>query len=94
MRSAKSAAAIGETAAASGTTNGNAVAFEGANSNASTIRVARIGVLQNDPANLTAQTDLFLRIHELHIWTGPVLKSHPAEALAVITRLNEKYGVA
>lgn len=84
-------ATITETTAPASTTNGNAVALgwqtQGIDYG------ARFGDMDNLPANLTALTDFYCEMFELHFFADNIWTKQPAKAAELIASLRAKYGV-
>jgi len=71
--------------------NGNGLSLGTTNSSDNQGVKARLGVLLGNDSDLSAQTDVFLHIWELHFWKGNVLVDHLPAAKAFIERLVAKY---
>lgn len=79
---------VTEATATASTTTGNAVAVESA------ITGARFGELKGISGNVTLETDLVVRMYEMHFFASNIWTNHATKAAAFMTSLREKYGVS
>ena len=79
---------VTEATAPTSTTNGNAVAVESA------ITGARFGEIKGISGNVTLETDLVVRMYEMHFFAGNIWTNHATKAAAFMTSLRAKYGVS